>query len=60
MAAENSLTAALFDTRGRKLQSVATQGMAFKLAIPEHGLFWPLVVCPLAGLLVAGIWLILE
>jgi hypothetical protein len=31
-----------------------------KLAIPEHGLFWPLVVCPLAGLLVAGIGFIME
>lgn len=24
-----------------------------KLAIPEHGLMWPLIVCPLAGLIVA-------
>ena len=26
-----------------------------KLAIPEHGLGWTLLVCPLAGLIVAGI-----
>ena len=26
-----------------------------KLAIPEHGLIWPLVMCPIAGLAVAGI-----
>lgn len=26
-----------------------------KLAIPEHFLGWPLLVCPLAGLIVAGI-----
>ena len=26
-----------------------------KLAIPEHGLVWPLLMCPLAGLLVAGL-----
>ena len=25
-----------------------------KLAIPEHGLMWPLLVCPLVGLIVAG------
>ena len=27
----------------------------WKLAIPEHGLLWPLIVCPAAGLSVAGI-----
>jgi hypothetical protein len=26
-----------------------------KLAVPEHGLMWPLLVCPLTGLIVAGI-----
>ena len=26
-----------------------------KLAVPEHGLLWPLLVCPLTGLIVAGI-----
>lgn len=26
-----------------------------KLAVPEHGLAWPLLVCPLAGLIAAGI-----
>jgi len=26
-----------------------------KLAIPEHGLLWTLIVCPIAGLAVAGI-----
>ena len=26
-----------------------------KLAIPEHGLLWALAVCPMAGLIVAGI-----
>ena len=26
-----------------------------KLAVPEHGLIWPLLVCPLTGLIVAGI-----
>ena len=26
-----------------------------KLAIPEHGLSWMLPVCPMAGLIVAGI-----
>ena len=26
-----------------------------KLAIPEHGLFWALVFCPIAGLIVAGL-----
>jgi hypothetical protein len=25
------------------------------LAIPEHGLLWTLIVCPIAGLAVAGI-----
>ena len=28
------------------------------LAIPEHGLMWTLVMCPLAGLFVAGIGLL--
>lgn len=27
----------------------------WKLAVPEHGLMWPLLVCPLTGLIVAGI-----
>ena len=26
-----------------------------KLAVPEHGLMWPLLVCPMTGLIVAGI-----
>ena len=26
-----------------------------KLAIPEHGLFWTFIMCPIAGLIVAGI-----
>ena len=26
-----------------------------KLAIPEHGLMWPLLVCPLVGLIAAGL-----
>lgn len=26
-----------------------------KLAVPEHGLMWPLLFCPLTGLIVAGI-----
>lgn len=26
----------------------------WKLAVPEHGLAWPLLVCPLAGLIAAG------
>ena len=26
-----------------------------KLAIPEHGLMWPILVCPLVGLIVAGL-----
>ena len=26
-----------------------------KLAIPEHGLGWTLLVCPIAGLIVAGL-----
>lgn len=26
-----------------------------KLAIPEHFLFWPIIICPVVGLLVAGI-----
>mgnify|MGYP006916077474 FL=1 len=30
-----------------------------KLAIPEHFLGWPLIFCPIAGLIVAGIGLIL-
>ncbi len=30
-----------------------------KLAIPEHGLLWTFVVCPVAGLAVAGINLLL-
>ena len=25
-----------------------------KLAIPEHGVMWPLMMCPAAGLAVAG------
>jgi len=25
------------------------------LAIPEHGLMWTLIICPIAGLAVAGI-----
>lgn len=27
----------------------------WKLAVPEHGLAWPLIFCPLVGLIVAGI-----
>ena len=27
----------------------------WKLAVPEHGLAWPVLVCPLTGLIVAGI-----
>ena len=27
----------------------------WRLAVPEHGLGWPLLFCPLAGLIVAGI-----
>ena len=30
-----------------------------KLAIPEHGLLWTLILCPVAGLAVAGICMIL-
>ena len=30
-----------------------------KLAIPEHFLFWPLLICPFTGLLVAGIGILL-
>lgn len=26
-----------------------------KLAIPEHGLMWPIIVCPSVGLIVAGL-----
>lgn len=26
-----------------------------KLAIPEHFLFWPIIICPVVGLFVAGI-----
>lgn len=26
----------------------------WKLAVPEHGLAWPVLVCPLTGLIVAG------
>lgn len=29
------------------------------LAIPEHGLLWTFIVCPVAGLFVAGINLLL-
>ena len=29
-----------------------------RLAIPEHGVIWPLVMCPAAGLVVAGIGMI--
>ena len=31
-----------------------------KLAIPEHGLLWTLLVCPMAGLIVAGIGALLP
>ena len=27
----------------------------WKLAVPEHGLVWPLIFCPLTGLITAGI-----
>lgn len=30
-----------------------------QLAIPEHFLFWPLLICPFTGLLVAGIGILL-
>ena len=30
-----------------------------RLAIPEHGLLWTFIVCPIAGLFVAGINLML-
>lgn len=30
------------------------------LAIPEHGLVWTFVICPIAGLMVAGIACILP
>ena len=30
-----------------------------KLAIPEHGLAWTFIMCPLAGFLVAGIGMLL-
>lgn len=26
----------------------------WRLAVPEHGLMWPIIVCPLAGLIAAG------
>ena len=26
----------------------------WKLAVPEHGLAWPIIVCPMAGLIAAG------
>lgn len=29
-----------------------------KLAVPEHGIVWPLFMCPVAGLIVAGIGMI--
>jgi hypothetical protein len=30
-----------------------------KLAIPEHGIFWTFLFCPLTGLIVAGIGVLL-
>lgn len=30
-----------------------------RLAIPEHFLLWPLIICPLTGLIVAGIGMLL-
>ena len=30
-----------------------------RLAVPEHGLLWTFIVCPVAGLFVAGINLLL-
>ena len=32
----------------------------WKLAVPEHGLAWPVLVCPLTGLIVAGIGALLR
>ncbi len=32
----------------------------WKLAVPEHGLAWPLLFCPLTGVIVAGIGALLS
>ena len=58
----------LREKMGRRLELPGTEGNPMyerknwmkSLGVPEHWLQWPLIICPLFGILAAGIGLLLE